>query len=526
MVIRKQTGIAVLFALVVGAAMSAASAGEAGSEVLANADVVEMARAGLPDDLIQAKIGVTANRFDMSSRAIISLRENGVSDAVIMAMMRAAETLAAGPRLDETRFRTELANIASGTAEAKTSGQAWMLANRAVVLPALRNSLADSNPDVRDAALTVLARARDGDSLISIRNMLADPSPQVRDSAAAALVELGDGSAVTAAEQAVARQVNPLDGYARLLGYARHTPAAELLGRVVAANADPLNRAAAAWALGEIGRPGMAGRPDVEKALESDADPAVRREAALAVAKYQDSRAATLLEDACRRDPEVRKTTLAAMAEFPETVEFLVSVMNIPPDQIAADELETARNSLMRLTGQNYGLDGSSWQEWFNQNGSRFAAMSPSADAALVTAAPVTPFSSGPAPVGSGRRSGTGEVDIEAWSIIADPDAIPMAPQVEALASGPAAAPSAPSLPPGASIDPFAAGGFAGAPAPAAAAPVSAASLRPAAGFDATAAIPSSMPDLGLDLGVIGDAPAPAPGTLRTWTSDPERVYG
>ncbi|MCL2001059.1 MAG: HEAT repeat domain-containing protein, partial [Planctomycetes bacterium] len=467
-----------------------------GGEVLANSDVIGLSRANMTPEVIIAKIHSTPNIFDISTRSLIALKENGVSDDVIRAMMVAAERSSPHSVMDEGRFRTELENIAGGTPEAKNSGLAWMVANREQSRHALRRSLADSRPEIRAAAAQSLGRTGDRESLPAMRNLLTDPSHLVRAATAQALSDLNDVSAISAAEQAVARQLAPLDGYARLIGHARLTQSAGALGRALESNPDPLSRIAAAWALGEIGRAGIAGRPSLERALQSDPDPWVRREAVLAVAKLHDSQSAALLKDACRRDPEVRKTTLAAMFEYPETAEFLVWVLNLDPDQIAADELETARNSLARLTGQDFGLDGIRWSEWFAANRSRFGDIPP----------PISP-----PPV----RPVTPQVDVETWGIVTDSAVIPMAPQVADL--GP---------PPGRASPFDSVGGFSSSMMPAAPSPMdfagSSAGLTPSGtGFGPET--PAGIP--GLDFGVDGTGGFSSDSVnLRTWTSDPSRL--
>ncbi len=498
-----------LSALALSALLSTGAAADAGREVLANADIIGLVRAGMAPEVIVAKINNTPNLFDLSSRALISMKENGVPDQVISAMLAAAQNPGARPVLDEARYGRELENIAIGGSEAKAAGIGWMLANRADALPALQKSLADSKPEIRAAALAVLARMRDAGSLPAIRNLLTDSSPLVRRAAAETLAELQDAASINAAELAVSRQVNPLDGYIRLVGYARITRAAGPLGTVLTSNADAINRAAAAWAIGEIGRAGTAGRPALEKALQADADPEVRREAALAIAKFRDAAGATALENACRADPEVRKVTLAAMAEFPESVDFLVGVLNLGPDQIAADELETARASLARLTGQDFGLDGARWSEWFMANRSRFPA---GQTAAATPAQPgdtfpgVPPPASQPAVGIAASPTRSQGVDLEAWSIVADPNAIPMAPQAEG--GGASSAPPAPAFA-GGSLPPppggFGGGSSSGMPS----------SLSPNDFGGAASGFESPSAPVGGDSGQAS--------LFKTWSSEPSR---
>ncbi|MDR2391129.1 MAG: HEAT repeat domain-containing protein [Planctomycetota bacterium] len=406
-----------LFAVLLAiAAPPASPAGDARDEVIANNEIIGMARAGLAPDLIVAKIRTSRNAFDLSTRAMIALKENGVADRVIDAMLQAAENQSFQPRLDAGRLRLELAGISSGNAAAKTAGIAWIAANREQAIPMVRQAVSDAAPEIRSGAILAIGQIGDRDGLPAIRARLTDPAAQVRRAAAQVLYDLKDDVSISAAEQAVARQLSPLDGYARLLGHAKLTRAAAGLGRVLEASGEAADRIAVAWALGEIGRAGIAGRPALENVLASDPDPQVRREAAEAVAKFGDTRSAVSLQDSCRKDPAIRNTTLAALANYPEATEFLIGVMNLGPDQITADELETARASLYRLTSEDFGLDGRRWTDWFVSR----------------SGLPRTGVDSGLARNRDGVSSRLNrDVDIAAWGIVADSSGIPMAPQVD-----------------------------------------------------------------------------------------------
>ena len=66
------------------------SASQESAEVLTNADIVTLTEAGLPADVIVAKIGISPQDFDLSVEALVALLEVGVDDAVLEAMLRVA----------------------------------------------------------------------------------------------------------------------------------------------------------------------------------------------------------------------------------------------------------------------------------------------------------------------------------------------------------------------------------------------------------------------------------------------------
>ena len=61
------------------------------AEVLTNADVVEMSKAGLGSDVILNKIRTSQSNFDTTAKALIELKKETVDDRVISAIIKAAE---------------------------------------------------------------------------------------------------------------------------------------------------------------------------------------------------------------------------------------------------------------------------------------------------------------------------------------------------------------------------------------------------------------------------------------------------
>jgi len=76
-------------------AQAAPQASTPGGETLTNEDVVKMVNAGLAEGIIIAKIRNSSCKFDTSLDAILKLKETGVSDAVIQAMVEATPAGAA-----------------------------------------------------------------------------------------------------------------------------------------------------------------------------------------------------------------------------------------------------------------------------------------------------------------------------------------------------------------------------------------------------------------------------------------------
>jgi tetratricopeptide (TPR) repeat protein len=83
------------------------------AEVLTNDAVVAMVKAGFSQELIVNKIKISQNAFDLSTQALVRLKEAGVSETVITAMVEtAAMSPAAMPRTAEAIARDTQGAIA------------------------------------------------------------------------------------------------------------------------------------------------------------------------------------------------------------------------------------------------------------------------------------------------------------------------------------------------------------------------------------------------------------------------------
>ena len=63
------------------------------TEIIANAEMVEMAKAGLSSDILIRKIRTSSTKFDLSPGALVELKQSGLGDDVISAMIDRQEIL-------------------------------------------------------------------------------------------------------------------------------------------------------------------------------------------------------------------------------------------------------------------------------------------------------------------------------------------------------------------------------------------------------------------------------------------------
>jgi hypothetical protein len=67
---------------------------QAAAAAVTNLDLINMAKAGVGDDLIISTIQSRGARLDLSPQGLIALKQSGVSDRVLIA----AQNMSAGPR--------------------------------------------------------------------------------------------------------------------------------------------------------------------------------------------------------------------------------------------------------------------------------------------------------------------------------------------------------------------------------------------------------------------------------------------
>lgn len=84
------------------------------AETLTNRIIIEMARSGLGEDIILAKIKRSDAKFDVSSDSLLDLKKNGVSNAVILLMVEKHDTKPPEPLgFSESSGPTEIVNDAT-----------------------------------------------------------------------------------------------------------------------------------------------------------------------------------------------------------------------------------------------------------------------------------------------------------------------------------------------------------------------------------------------------------------------------
>lgn len=119
-------------------------------EVLSNQSVINMVRAGLPESVVIAKIRTSANKFDLSSDALIALKRDGVPDRVLDAMMGQGTGPASsvGPppaRSRIPRIKTAPPGASFGGSRVLRPGIYQVVGDQYISLPATQGDIEDTD---------------------------------------------------------------------------------------------------------------------------------------------------------------------------------------------------------------------------------------------------------------------------------------------------------------------------------------------------------------------------------------------
>ncbi|MEE8395840.1 MAG: HEAT repeat domain-containing protein [bacterium] len=355
-------------------ALAAAAGGaEAGRETLTNDDIISLFKAQLDKDLVVSKIKNSNNIFDVSAKAMINLKEQGVPDDVIAIMI---DQVHDQKKTLSKKVSLAIQHLTSKRPETRTTALLYLQRLGGIAYPYLREALGSSRAPIRAAATKTLARLGDQGSLGLIRILLTDTVPEVRYAAAESLARLKDKDSIQMAKKAVVNGAAPLDAYIRLLGCYRDKQSVGFIRIRLLKNSDWRTRAQAAWALGEIRSP--QGREALEHSLLQDGTKEVRREAAVALGKLGIPQSADALMHVCKVDSYARREALLALGNFPPkiAVPFLIKdALAKNKNQLAPPEVAAILQSLRQLTNQDYGPDVDRWLLWWEKNKDRLGKL-------------------------------------------------------------------------------------------------------------------------------------------------------
>lgn len=111
-----------------------------GSELLTNDTVISLVKAGLGPEAIEAKIGASRGSFDTSTNALIALKQAGVPDSVIAAMLKGSNSTIGAKAVADNSNPDPLVPHAPGIYVLDTRGSGRMVRIDATISNQLKTS--------------------------------------------------------------------------------------------------------------------------------------------------------------------------------------------------------------------------------------------------------------------------------------------------------------------------------------------------------------------------------------------------
>ena len=236
--------------------------------------------------------------------------------------------------------------------------------------PYLVGALESDKPFVRIHALTLLGILGNGEHARSIQPFLNDPIPAVRATAIQALQQLSDAPSIAA----IADLVGESDDMVRLaainaaLELGRIHDKMDLVAEAIRRYLNGSEGRPAKELLSAVGRGRMAGLWQSVTAFLNDADPILRKSAALTlqIIAAPESTDAVVIRLDLEDDPRIliELTKAASVLKASAAIPSLIRLLRNGDDHV----VQSSAAALAQLTHQEFGTREDKWTEWWERN--------------------------------------------------------------------------------------------------------------------------------------------------------------
>jgi HEAT repeat protein len=338
-----------------------------GDEVLSNQDVEALIEAKIDTKLVVRKIIASDNIFDVSAAAMVELRGNGVPDEVIDVMLAEYEKR---KNRRQSRVSLQIQSLASDIPETRQSAYINLLRQGLAAQTQMQDALTNPAPEVRAAVINAFSRMDCPDMVPMIRIMLQDASAQVRLAAADYLLRFDRADTVREAMARITawrfdRPGPSPDADIRITATDGQQEAIPFI-RLMAAESDSENvRLEASRALGEI--KDRDSRRILSRIMLQDQSPEVRLAAARSLASLGIVETIPALRKALIEDKDNRENLFQIMGIYPSK-HIIPTLITLLAEDLSNQEQKALRDTLRRMTHQDFGLDVSKWLNWWELN--------------------------------------------------------------------------------------------------------------------------------------------------------------
>ncbi|MFH1377821.1 MAG: HEAT repeat domain-containing protein [Planctomycetota bacterium] len=384
------------------------------AEIIDNAKILQMLEAQLDESIIVIQIENASSaklcRVSATTDELIALKKAGASSDLLKRIIKISTDGQDEARkaVDEL-LRWAVNNVGEDNQNYRQSLEKAVSYGAAATPHLLKNGLQSNSPQKTVAALDAIGLIGDSALFEDVWRRLFDSNGDVRARAARAVVRLGgsltDDAFYEKIKVEIERRGQTIDGAIYALGYLKNKKAVLLLVQLLSRDASEDNRAAAAFAIGEIGELSDMAIEQLKNGLLNDASNKVRSVCASSLARNvpNDDSVALAMQRAFQRHTDTRIFLLFAFAKFkynPILISYLINDVLAGPYDPGIKQ--AAGDALKEMTGVGGGYaTAEEWQGWWRFNSTRPPFNRAVGDAPADVAAPISPEGANPATPGA-----------------------------------------------------------------------------------------------------------------------------
>jgi HEAT repeat protein len=343
-----------------------------GGEIMTNEKVMSLAalvKSGALEEptLIRMIQSASRTQFDLTHEGVLELAEAGVSDKVINVMLDIWEKQR---KYHDQNIRIYIQMLRTDRQDEYDRAVRELVSYGGYAVPLLVENLRHEDERIRAGACQVLGRIADPASLDALFQALVDRNKAVRARAARAVSAFGAEEVGPRLAASLERRGLPRDGFALALGYVGGERYLDELVELADDPGEETDRAAAAYALGLIGRPEPEALDVLKGAVLDDTYRELREAASRALAllaprmeRYVRADVASALVTAMKRFAVSRDVLALQLRHFPtrRVVEALLEQIDSRDKDVAGASWE----SLKSITGEILPQDPDQWRAWW-----------------------------------------------------------------------------------------------------------------------------------------------------------------
>lgn len=346
------------------------------AEELENEDIVAMIKSGIKAELVKEKIRKSDNMFDVTADAMVKLRNSGVPDDVIQAMLKEAERTESQK---VTRINVYIQSLASPRKEARQAAYLSLLKMGRIAQNRMMEVLTDTrDPKVKAALAEAMGKMKVEDSVPYLRVMADDATAEVRIASGDALyllLEKDECRKISEKGMMSWRGTgeNYAEAYIRMAGHLADKKDAAFMMRVLSESPNASEREMAAWALANMYDGKDSTRELLERTMIVDSSVEVKNQAASTLGIIGDPKSIDAFGKAIRAKGASRTELFKVMGTFKDksVIPILITCFGI--EDLKDDEEMVLVDVLRRTTHEDFGNQMAKWLEWWEKNELRLA---------------------------------------------------------------------------------------------------------------------------------------------------------